>query len=338
MEDNADVNNNLVKEKEGIKNDLTIFTVNILNLYSQNERSGNPKEDITLHKIKTRHFLIYYLYRIFCKYREIIMNVVPTEEINNLYKLLNIPENSRGCMPMAGRMSNKKAQLDTTLFTLIKVLNDFNMNQSGLVAEDKFNDMMEFFQSKKNPKKILEDIKILDILIPNLSGTNIEYNVFDKDSKKAALADLGIEPASDDVSLNSSNTTPNTTPTPAPNTNQPTPTQPTTTQTTNVPANNNVESMSSNNKLQQQLEDEEKKEFNASEVAIQNTPSTEQEEVLPNVSPLNSENQTIPEIPTNTSITGNLAPMDQSPMEQPPQMNTGGNENDLDLLNKENNN
>ena len=90
--------------------------------------------------------------------------------------------------------------------------------------------------------------------------------------------------------------------------------------------------------MQQQLEDEEKKEFNASEVAIQNTPSTEQEEVLPNVSPLNSENQTIPEIPTNTSITGNLAPMDQSPMEQPPQMNTGGNENDLDLLNKENNN
>tara|TARA_Y100000389_G_C17416990_1_gene494345 strand:+ start:122 stop:1129 length:1008 start_codon:yes stop_codon:yes gene_type:complete len=335
MEDNANVNNNLVKEKEGIKNDLTIFTVNMLNLYSQNERSGNPEEDITLHKIKTRHFLIYYLYRVFCKYRDIIMNVVSTEEINNLYKLLNIPENSRGCMPMAGRMSNKKAQLDTTLFTLIKVLNDFNMNQSGLVAEDKFNDMMEFFKSNKNPKKILENIKILDILIPNLSSTNIEYNVFNKDSKKAALTDLGIEPASDDVSLNSSNT--------APNTNQPT-----ITQTTNVPANNTVESMLSNNKLQQQLEDEEKKEFNASEVAIQNTPPTEQEEVLPQVSPLNSGNQSIPEIPTNTSIPGESAstgqspmdqtPMDQTPIVQPPQMNTGGNENDLDLLNKENNN
>ena len=105
---------------------------------------------------------------------------------------------------------------------------------------------------------------------------------------------------------------------------------------------------STNNKLQQQLEDEEKKEFNASEVAIQNTPPVEQEQVLPNVSPLTSDNQSIPEIPTNTSIPSESTPIDQSPMEQPlidqlpmeqpSQMNIGDNENDLDLLNKENNN
>ena len=149
MEVNGDVTESISKETEGIKNELTFFTVNMLNLYSQNERSGNPNEDITMHKIKTQHLIIYYLYRVFCKYRDNIMNVIPIEDINKMYALLNIPENSRGCMPMAGRLSNKKKQLDLALFTLIKVLNDFNMKQKGKLSPDKFNDMLAFFRSKQ---------------------------------------------------------------------------------------------------------------------------------------------------------------------------------------------
>ena len=276
-ENSENNNNSLVKKKEGIKNELTIFTVNMLNLYSQNERSGNPDEDITMHKIKTRHLLIYYLYRVFCKYRDTIMNVISIEDINNLYKLLNIPENSKGCMPMAGRMSNKKEQLDTALFTLIKVLNDFNMGHKRMVAEDKFKEMMEFFKSKENPKKILEDIKVLNILIPNLSTTNIEYNVFDKSDKKTALLDLGIQPYNDDVSLGSSTKT-------------------TTINSNTVLGNTELDNTeSNNNKLEKELESEEEKEFDASEVAIQNS-SLPPQNKLPEVASLGNMNEDIPDI------------------------------------------
>ena len=285
-------NNSLVKKKEGIKNELTIFTVNMLNLYSQNERSGNPDEDITMHKIKTRHLLIYYLYRVFCKYRDTIMNVISVEDINNLYKLLNIPENSKGCMPMAGRMSNKKEQLDTALFTLIKVLNDFNMGHKRMVAEDKFKEMMEFFKSKENPKKILEDIKVLNILIPNLSTTNIEYNVFDKSDKKGALLDLGIEPYNDDVSLGSSlEATPMNSNTLLDNT-----------RLNNTESNNN-----NNNKLEKELENADQKEFDASKVAIQNS-SLPPQNKLPEVASLGDINKDFP----------NLPPTSPSPSESPP--------------------
>ena len=296
---NDNDNNSLVKKKEGIKNELTIFTVNMLNLYSQNERSGNPDEDITMHKIKTRHLLIYYLYRVFCKYRDTIMNVISTEEINNLYKLLNIPENSKGCMPMAGRMSNKKEQLDTTLFTLIKVLNDFNIGHKRMVAEDKFNEMMEFFKSKENPKKILEDIKVLNILIPNLSTTNIEYNVFDKGDKKTALIDLGIEPYNDDVSLGASPET-------------------TTTMDSNTGLNN---SESNNNKLEKELENEEEREFDASEVAIQNS-SLPPQNKLPEVASLGNMNEDITDIKMDKDSpsppVSSQSPIESSPIESSP--------------------
>ena len=295
-------NNSLVKKKEGIKNELTIFTVNMLNLYSQNERSGNPDEDITMHKIKTRHLLIYYLYRVFCKYRDTIMNVISVEDINNLYKLLNIPENSKGCMPMAGRMSNKKEQLDTTLFTLIKVLNDFNMGHKRMVAEDKFKEMMEFFKSKENPKKILEDIKVLNILIPNLSTTNIEYNVFDKSDKKGALLDLGIEPYNDDVSLGSSlEATPMNSNTLLDNTRL-----------------NNTESNNNNNKLEKELENADQKEFDASKVAIQNS-SLPPQNKLPEVASLGDINKDVPDINMNKDFPNSppTSPSESAPPESP---------------------
>jgi hypothetical protein len=312
MEESANENNqnnNLVKKKEGIKNELTVFTVNMLNLYSQNERSGNADEDITMHKIKTRHLLIYYLYRVFCKYRDYIMNVISVEEINNLYKLLNIPETSRGCMPMAGRMSNKKDQLDTVLFSLIKVFNDFNMKQKGLVSEDKFNEMLAFFKSKENPKKILEDIKVLNILIPDLSTSNIEYNVFDKSSKRAALLDLGIEPSNDDVSLSAppETTLPETTPPLGSNTDLDT-------------------SSTNNNQLEKELENAETKEFDASEIAVQQDSSISPPEDLPEVSSLGNNNQNIPDIgmsetpPPPTPSPSPMSEMPPSPTPSPSPM------------------
>ena len=276
MEVNRDVTESISKETEGIKNELTFFTVNMLNLYSQNERSGNPNEDITMHKIKTQHLIIYYLYRVFCKYRDNIMNVIPIEDINKMYALLNIPENSRGCMPMAGRLSNKKKQLDLALFTLIKVLNDFNMKQKGKLSPDKFNDMLAFFRSKQNIKKILEDFKVLNILIPNLSNTNVEYNIFDKNRKKETLLELGIEPYNNDVTLSKSNTS-----------------------FDNVADEEKVDNLTDtarddeNNALQKELENAEKAEFNASEVVVQNSPDIQQED-LPEVASLENNNQNTP--------------------------------------------
>ena len=301
MEVNGNVTEAISKETQGIKNELTYFTVNMLNLYSQNERSGNPNEDITMHKIKTRHLIIYYLYRIFCKYRDNIMNVIPIEDINIMYNLLNIPENSRGCIPMAGKLSNKKQQLDVTLFTLIKIFNDFNINQKGKLAPDKFEDMLAFFKSKENIKKILEDFKVLDILIPNLSNTNVEYDIFNKEKKREALIDLGIEPSNDDVVLTQSNTTSTSTP-------------PTGEKSSNL---DNTLNENKNNALEKELENNNKSEFNSSEIAVQNTPNIEQNE-LPEIKSLDNNNQDI----TQPNIMSQEQDMSQSNMMNKPPVET----------------
>ena len=111
-------------------------------------------------------------------------------------------------------------------------------------------------------KKILEDFKVLNILIPNLSNTNVEYNIFDKNKKKETLLELGIEPYNNYVTLSMSNTS-----------------------LDNVTDGEKVNNLTGtagddeNNALQKELENAEKAEFNASKVVVQNSPDIQQEDL-----------------------------------------------------------
>lgn len=132
------------------------------------------KEDYIINsELKHKQLLVYYLYRIFCKFNKVISVNTNQSYINEIFTLLEIPQNMYDkCYPLCGKLPSKIENLNEVLNKSIELMKLFTTNFTTLSKKGNTKDIMkikDFMQSKNTKKQILEDLILLSMLLPKLS-------------------------------------------------------------------------------------------------------------------------------------------------------------------------
>ena len=132
------------------------------------------KEDYIINSELThKQLLVYYLYRIFCKFNKVISLNTNKSYINDIFSLLEIPQDMYNkCYPLCGKLPNKIEKLNEVLNKSIELMRLFTTNFTTLSKIGNTKDIMkikDFIQSKNTKKQIQEDLILLSMLLPKLS-------------------------------------------------------------------------------------------------------------------------------------------------------------------------
>lgn len=137
--------------------------------------------DFTKSHIRNKQILIYYLYRILCKYRIVFKRVVKEAEINNIYKVLGVPIDDN-CYPLGNKLTNSIEVLDVLINSMLAIFLKYS-EQGNSIKIKEAQTLNEFIKYKISEENIIiEDLAKINILVPNLakSETKPEPSEIDK--------------------------------------------------------------------------------------------------------------------------------------------------------------
>lgn len=146
---------------------MDLFINNILNINDEIEKISD-NIGIVNSKLKNKQYLVYYLYRIICKYNKVFLDIANSEIIKTIYTALNIDKNVMWCSPMNGRMPTDIDLLDTVFLSMLELLTTYS-EKSSSIDTNTSKDLEDFLLIKSNEENIKNDIKLLSELVPNLS-------------------------------------------------------------------------------------------------------------------------------------------------------------------------
>lgn len=139
----------------------------------------DPTGDILQTQKVNKQYLVYYLYRILCKYQKIIGNVVSMEKIYNVYRLLNIPEGVPNCYSLRNRLTNDTKELELIYLSILDIFSKFEEDKDYLVETKYSTDFLNFLQYKENVSTIKQDLLNLSKIIPSLGEPETPPNKFE---------------------------------------------------------------------------------------------------------------------------------------------------------------
>lgn len=151
---------------------MDIFLQNVQGLYDYVQALDVSAELINS-KIIHKQYIAYYLYRIICKYYNMISQITNTVLIREkIFAPLKIPRSSEGCYALVGRMIRDEDVLDVVIDNMMKLLAAFEKKKTGLIDERNKDakDFNEFIASKNTVEIINGDITKLYKYLPGLSG------------------------------------------------------------------------------------------------------------------------------------------------------------------------
>jgi len=165
------------------------FNASILVLFDNiNEKTEetDPTKKILNNTITEKQYLAYYLYRIWMKYKKLMIKVNGQTDFEEILKNMGIPVRYYKLdivYPMANKMINKESNLDKVILKILKQFNETEQvygqpaGEGPIVPDyEKLNELVEY----KSIENILQDIIQLKILIPNLSRPASRYDVWGK--------------------------------------------------------------------------------------------------------------------------------------------------------------
>jgi hypothetical protein len=133
--------------------------------------------------IKHKQLLMYYIYRIICKYNNVIKLNTNPAAFGDVFETIEIPSDMTDkCYPLCNKLSNNETQLDNMInkgmFLFENLRNNLKLNNM-LGKKKQIEYFKDFIESKLNIETIKEDLVLLNSLLPKLSksrvrpGTNI---------------------------------------------------------------------------------------------------------------------------------------------------------------------
>ena len=124
-------------------------------------------------QVKHKQLLVYYIYRIICKFEKLITVNSSGVKPDKIFEMLGIPSDmNKKCYPLSGKIPNKLDKLDAILKEEMNLLEGFFDNYTTLPdrgSDEDINKMDDFIKSKSEKKQIQEDLILLSILLPKLS-------------------------------------------------------------------------------------------------------------------------------------------------------------------------
>jgi hypothetical protein len=139
-----------------------------VNVGIEKEKDSKKLTNIVKPSIKTKQYLVYYLYRILCKNSKLIKKVGLDDDINNIFKSMGVSKNNSGCESMTNKMSNDSVELENLVINMMEILNNFNETRDSLLP-DTYYDFYIFLEEKSKGNQIRNDLEELSVLVPNLS-------------------------------------------------------------------------------------------------------------------------------------------------------------------------
>lgn len=163
------------------------FNASILVLFDNiNEKTqeSDATKKILNNTVLEKQYLAYYLYRIWMKYKKLIIKVNGKTEFEKVLKHMEIPIKYfklNITYPMVDKMTNKESNLDKIILNILKQFNECAQvygqpGGKGPIDQDynKLSQLVEY----KNIENIIQDIIQLKILLPNLSRPASRYDVW----------------------------------------------------------------------------------------------------------------------------------------------------------------
>lgn len=147
------------------------------------------KQEIIDHNVIDKQYLAYYLYRILCKYENMIENSISSrQKINDIYTILRIPTNNLGkCYPMAHKMTYNEQLLDVVILGVLDILKEVDTNLKKSIGNKQYEEFIEFI-SEKTLEEILLNLKVLQQLFPNLGVTGVKPYIYDYYNKQNEIS------------------------------------------------------------------------------------------------------------------------------------------------------
>jgi hypothetical protein len=133
---------------------------------------------ITSNAIKHKQLLVYYMYRIICKYSDVIKINTDPASFEDAFTSIGIPTDMTDkCYPLCGKISNDENELnimvEKALFLFENMKN--NIKDNELLGKKKETDnLKDFMRSKLNKNAIKEDLTLLSVLLPKISKLRLK--------------------------------------------------------------------------------------------------------------------------------------------------------------------
>jgi hypothetical protein len=157
--------------------DQFIQDVNALIMMS-NQPVG--KQPLINHNVIEKQYIVYYLYRILCKYEQLFTTNLSYQKVRDVYNLLRIPkQKKKGCYPMSQKMTSNDELLNLILSSMVELFNQLNENLKMTMTNKYFMEFKDFL-SKKTLEKIIQDLMELHQLVPNLAAPIVKPYMYDK--------------------------------------------------------------------------------------------------------------------------------------------------------------
>jgi len=137
------------------------------------------KQPLIEHNIIEKQYIVYYLYRILCKYEQLFSTNISFEKVRDIYDLLRIPRSNKGCYSMTLKMTSNDNLIDIILMGIIELFNQLNENLKMTMTNNHFLKFTEFLKKKKL-EVIIHDLMELHQLVPNLSAPIVKPYMYNK--------------------------------------------------------------------------------------------------------------------------------------------------------------
>lgn len=163
------------------------FNASILVLFDNiNEKTQEPDatKKILNNTVLEKQYLAYYLYRIWMKYKRLMVKVNGKTIFEEVLKHMEIPVKYLKLdivYPMADKMTNKESNLDKIILKILKQFNEceqvYGQPEGQGPKDDDYQKLAELVEYK-TIENIIQDIIQLKILLPNLSRPGSRYDVW----------------------------------------------------------------------------------------------------------------------------------------------------------------
>lgn len=163
------------------------FNASILVLFDNiNEKTQEPDatKKILNNTVLEKQYLAYYLYRIWIKYKRLMVKVNGKTIFEEVLKHMEIPVKYFKLdivYPMADKMTNKESNLDKIILKILKQFNEceqvYGQPKEQGPKDDDYQKLAELVEYK-TIENIIQDIIQLKILLPNLSRPGSRYDVW----------------------------------------------------------------------------------------------------------------------------------------------------------------
>ena len=122
-------------------------------------------------KVINKQLLVYYLYRIFCKFIELFKINTDIKKVNKILRLLKITTDFKKCAPLVNKIPTNIKELNVLYRQLINIFKDINKNMKNLNSLGDKNLLIyfkELIDLKSDKEKVKEDLIVLSTLVPEL--------------------------------------------------------------------------------------------------------------------------------------------------------------------------